>query len=60
MPPRCRYCDKAPTGVCKCCCPEHDGAIIQPKAEPTVDRPRYPRPDGGPSEREYRQSKGEI
>lgn len=52
----CRYCRKAPTGVCGCCCPEHD----RPQAEATPDRPRYPRPDGGPSVREYLQSRGEV
>lgn len=53
----CRECLKAPTGVCGCCCPEHDGSVIEPKAEAT--RPRYPRGDGGPSVREFRESKGE-
>jgi hypothetical protein len=36
-------------------CPGSFGPVDRP-----VERPRYPRPDGGPSVREFQQSKGEA
>lgn len=46
----CRYCHRAPTGVCACCCPEHeslpqvsvrrfiDAELYDPSPEPIVRR----------------------
>jgi hypothetical protein len=55
--------------TCGCCCCECDdvadtarviaAAMDRHPSGKAIDRPRYPRPDGGPSLREYLQSKGE-
>lgn len=40
---RCRYCHRAPTGVCACCCPEHDTAYrsLPRRDSYTGERPLY-------------------
>lgn len=59
------------SSTCGCCCAEHDvdvestaraltAAMERHPSGKDVDRPRYPKPDGGPSLWEYLKSKGEI
>jgi len=63
MSTQCVNCPKKATAPCGMHCAEHDShdcGLVGRLIESVVERPRYPKPDGGPSLNEYLRSRGEL